>query len=225
MQPFSYVLADCRCHDKLVALGIHGWNLHAEEILNLALRHKGKLKGLRLRKVFLREGSMWKDVLGELRGSMDSLEWISLTGIGYVHPPPSGAEMPEELPAGDDSSDDSDNDGSGYYSHNHVNGDRHDDSSTAGPSTHHHGYGNLDDDDFYEDADSEEEPRTDVREIEFLDLNSPDRPSSILRCNCTELSLVDADEALDDNGGPIGWGKAKEWERWVVNHCPIHGRR
>ena len=167
---------------------------------------------------------MWKDVLAQLKDSMRSLEWISLTGIGYVHPPPTGVEMPEE-PDIDNSSDDSDHDDSGYHSHNLVNGNRSEHGIAAGPSNSHYEYENSDDDDFYEDADSQEEPRSDIREIEFLDLDSPNRSLATFRCNCDELTLEDADAALDDNGGPISWSKAKCWERWVVNRCPVHGAR
>lgn len=158
---------------------------------------------------------------------MNSLEWISLTGIGYAGAPPTGAEMPEELPAGDDSSDESDNGDSGYHSHNHVNGN-----TTSGPSAHHHhaNFSSLNDDEFYGDADSDEEPTNDIREIEFLDLNSSDRSSTRPRCNCDALALTGPVEALEDDGGPIELSKAKMWERWVVNRsvlyqCVIHGRR
>lgn len=155
---------------------------------------------------------------------MRKLEWISLTGIGYAHPPPSGAEMPEELPIEDDSDEDSNNDDSGYYSHHYTNGTNG--STTAGPSEHRNGYTDSEDEnDFYGDADSEEEPRDEVREIEFLDLNIDESPQMSLQCNCAELGTLNADTALDDDGGPISWKKAKIWERWVVNHCPVHGKR
>lgn len=168
---------------------------------------------------------MWKDVLSQLKDSMSSLEWISLTGIGYVHPPPTGVEMPEGPPDIDNSSGDSDNDDSGYYSHNYINGTGSNPGVTAGPSNHYNANSNSDDEDFYNDADSEEEPRNDIGEIEFLDLDSPNRPLATFSCNCDELTLADTDTALNDNGGPISWYKAKCWERWVVNHCPIHGPR
>lgn len=171
---------------------------------------------------------MWKDVLVELRRSMRNLEWISLTGIGYAEPPLTGAEMPEELAPGDGSDDDSDHSDSGWYhSQPQANGGRSTESSTAGPSNSHSHDSNssLDHDDFYDYADSDEDNRGDIHEIEFLDLNPADRSSATVPCNCSELALTDAAEVLKDNGGPIEWNKAKDWERWVVNRCVIHGRR
>ncbi|KAK0330448.1 hypothetical protein LTR94_032805, partial [Friedmanniomyces endolithicus] len=61
--------------EKLVAFGVQGWKLDAEEIIDLALRHRERLKGLRLRDVLLKDGSAWKDVLSVLRDSMYRLEW------------------------------------------------------------------------------------------------------------------------------------------------------
>ena len=180
------------------------------------------MKGLRLRKVFLREGNLWKEVLGQLKDSMANLEWISLTGIGYAHPPMSGAEMPEEFPPVEDSSEESDNDDSGYYSRNYVNGDY---DAVAGSSDDRNGHIGSEDDEFYGDADSEEEPRVDIREIEFMDTNPSEIPQAYVDCNCADLNSSNAEEVLDDDGGPVSWRKAKIWERWVVNRCSLHGRR
>jgi hypothetical protein len=69
--------------DKLVAFGIQGWCLSAEEIIAIARRHKDKLRGLRLRSVYLKPGSRWSDVLHYLRNEMKQLEWVSLRRIGY----------------------------------------------------------------------------------------------------------------------------------------------
>jgi len=40
--------------NKLVAFGIQGWKLTEDEVINLALRHRERLKGLRLRDIVLR---------------------------------------------------------------------------------------------------------------------------------------------------------------------------
>ena len=69
---------------KLVAFGVQSWKLDAEEIVNLALRHKDRLKGLRLRDVRLKDGSTWKDILVTLRNALHRLEWVSLRRIGYA---------------------------------------------------------------------------------------------------------------------------------------------
>jgi hypothetical protein len=70
--------------DKLRAFGIQAWRLDAEEIIQIARRHRKTLRGLRLRDVLLKEGSKWKDVLHMLHSEMDILEWVSLRRIDYA---------------------------------------------------------------------------------------------------------------------------------------------
>jgi hypothetical protein len=67
----------------LDVFGIDSWKISAQDIIDLTQRHKDKLKGLRLRNVYLNHGSMWKDVLSHLRNNLN-LRWISLKGIGYA---------------------------------------------------------------------------------------------------------------------------------------------
>lgn len=69
--------------DKLRAFGIQAWRLDADEIIHLARRHSKSLRGLRLRDVLLKEGSVWKDVLSVLRAEMEQLDWVSLRRIDY----------------------------------------------------------------------------------------------------------------------------------------------
>ena len=70
--------------EKLRAFGVQAWRLDGEEIIELARRHRRTLRGLRLRDVQLREGSMWKDVLKMLREEMEMMEWVSLRRIDYA---------------------------------------------------------------------------------------------------------------------------------------------
>ncbi len=48
---------------KLRAFGIQAWRLDSQEIINIARRHRRTLRGLRLRDVLLRDGSMWEECL------------------------------------------------------------------------------------------------------------------------------------------------------------------
>ncbi|KAK4545533.1 hypothetical protein LTR36_002883 [Oleoguttula mirabilis] len=204
--------------EKLVAFGIQGWKLDAEEIIDLALRHKDRLKGLRLRDVLLKDGSMWKDVLRTLRDSMYRLEWVSLRRIGYARHfddlwLAAGAEVPDDPPPGESDSDTSESE------HDPI----------VGPSTFHHaangGYVS-DPEQSGSDADSDEEPEPEENnEMEFPPLNSPDTPASAPWCNCSGRGHQESVEDLGDDGYTVSNTKRKAWEQWVVRRCPEHSER
>ena len=113
-RPLSLRLEEIFHHvrwDKLLAFGIQAWRLDADEIIELAQRHREKLKGLRLRDVLLKDGSRWKDVLAFLRREMIRLDWVSLRRIGYTanfdeQLARLGAEVPDDPPGGASESDD-----------------------------------------------------------------------------------------------------------------------
>lgn len=201
---------------KLVAFGVQGWKLDADEILDIATRHRDRLKGLRLRDVYLKEGSMWKEVLGKLRDSMHRLEWVSLRRIGYAQLFDdlwrfAGGEIPDDPAPGlsDSESDEDENEplaGSSSFQ-SHANGH----------------FSDYDDSDSNSDSDDERGP--DANEMEFPDLNSPATPASAPWCNCNGHSYTDTAEDLGDDGGPINNSKRKAWEQWVVRRCPEHGER
>ena len=206
--------------DRLVAFGIQGWKLSAEEIINLALRHRERLKGLRLRDVILHDNSLWKDVLGTLRDSMYRLEWVSLRRIGYErdfddHLQAVGAEVPDDLESESESSDEEDYD------------------AFSGPSTSQH-FADHDsyDSDFHdidsasESAfDSDAEHGGDAHNMEFPPLDSPVTPASATWCNCNARSWADSPESLGDDGVCVSNAQRKAWEKWVVRRCPEHGDR
>lgn len=201
---------------KLVAFGIQGWKLDADEILSMAFRHRDKLKGLRLRDVYLKEGSMWKDVLGPLRESMHKLEWLSLRRIGYARIFDdlfsfAGGEIPDD-PAPGLSDSDSDADGN---------------EPLAGPSSFNNNadghFGNDEASD--DDSDSDDERGPDANDMEFPDLNSPSTPASAPWCNCNGHLYTDTADGLGDDGGPINNSVRKAWEKWVVRKCPEHDER
>lgn len=207
--------------EKLVAFGVQGWKLEADEILGLALRHRDRLKGLRLRDVMLREGSLWKDVLGELRDSMYRLEWVSLRRIGYARHfddlwLAAGAEVPDDPPPGESDSN-SDSDVEDY-------------DPMVGPSSAPHNASthmdsDSEDSDTSEDSDFDDEHGPDAHEMDFPTLDSPTTPASATWCNCNGRTYADSPEDLGDNGISVSNSQRKAWEKWVVRRCPEHGER
>ena len=201
--------------DKLLAFGIQGWNLEAEEIINLILRYKDRLKGLRLRDVYLKEGSMWKDVLGTLRDSMRRLEWVSLRRIDYVRHfedvwIAAGAEIPDDPPPGDSDSETDDEE----------------EEPIAGPSNFHPHANGVSSDDVESNAtsDSDDEHGPEANEMDFPDLGSPNTPASAPWCACNGKTFSDTADDLRDNGYSISNRERKAWEEWVVRRCPEHER-
>ncbi|OQO12796.1 hypothetical protein B0A48_02260 [Cryoendolithus antarcticus] len=180
--------------DKLVAFGVQGWKLNADEILGLALRHRDRLKGLRLRDVQLREGNMWKDVLSELRHSMSRLEWVSLRRIGYARSfdeswLAAGAEVLDDEPPGESESDSSEED---YI-------------PVAGPSNAtilqgSAGASSSDESESEGDSETDDEHGPDAHELDFPPLDSPITPASATWCNCNGKAYSDSVENLGDNG-------------------------
>ncbi|KAK0252509.1 hypothetical protein LTR01_005883 [Friedmanniomyces endolithicus] len=214
--------------EKLVAFGVQGWKLDAEEIIDLVLRHRERLKGLRLRDVLLKDGSSWKDVLGVLRESMHRLEWVSLRRIGYARHfdtvwLAAGAEVPEDPPPGESESD----------SEESVE----EDEPIAGSSVcHTTTNGTVESDDEYEQSgseiDSDDERGPESNEMGFPHLNSLDMSSSAPWCNCNGTSHIGSAEDLDDDGHTVGDDgytipnlKRKAWEKWVLRRCPKHSDR
>lgn len=204
--------------ERLVAFGIQGWKLSADDILNLALRHRDRLKGLRLRDVILREGSLWKDVLGGLRDSMCRLEWVSLRRIGYEADfdnrlQAAGAEVPDDLESESESSEE-DYDpfvgpsNSQHYTNFSDEGSRAGDSDFDSAASH-----------------SDDEHGGDAYSMDFPPLDSPVTPASATWCNCNARSWADSPEILRDNGVSVSHLDRKAWEKWVIRRCPEHGER
>jgi hypothetical protein len=201
--------------DKLLAFGIQAWRLDADEIINLARRHRERLRGLRLRDVLLKDGSRWKDVLAFLQKDMLRLDWVSLRRIDYEKHFDEqwvvGAEVPDDHPIGSDSDEESDEwdddwehqgNGDGI---NNISGDDHSDASR-------------------DDSDSEigiEQPEQGGH-MEFPPL-SPDTPASVPWCNCNgRTSHAEDADALGDDGVAVTNSQRKFWEKWVVGKCAEH---
>lgn len=203
---------------KLIAFGVQGWKLDGDEIISLARRHREKLRGLRLRDVLLKDGSMWKDVLGFLRNEMLRLDWVSLRRCGYAkrfdeywaNP---GIEVPDDPPGGASESDDESDD---LYRADSDAGTSGDGDSNFGseyfsPSEH-------------EESDDEHGPA--AHTIHFPSrLNSPDTPNSIPWCSCNGQNYPESVEDLGDDSTFVDNAKRKMWEKWVLGRCPEHDLR
>jgi hypothetical protein len=194
-------------------LGVAGWDLSSEEIINLALRHQ-KLRGLRLRDVHLKEGSMWKDVLGSLKYSLSRLRWISLRRIGYVPTMEDmengGAEVPDDQPwALSESETDSDDEDGAPGPSDPTRRIHREAEATNG----HQSNGRLSSD---EDSDSESEHEFESHATDFPNLDSPttQTPAPYEEDIWADNQLFPDD--LDDDGRSISNAKRKIWEQWVV---------
>lgn len=196
--------------EKLLAFGIQGWKLDADEIIGLARRHRDRLRGLRLRDVLLKDGSRWQDVLVSLRDDMSRLDWVSLRRIDYAKHFDEqwslGVEVPDDHFLGSDSSSD------GYSD----DWDPHDVDSDA-PNDQSHDYGSdvsFDESDAASEAGSEEPEQG--GDLHFPPM-SPDTPASAPWCNC--VSHTNSIEALGDDGITVTNSQRKFWEKWVVRQA------
>lgn len=209
-QPLELRLEEIFHHihwEKLRAFGIQAWRLDADEIINLARRHRYSLRGLRLRDVQLKRGSMWKDVLAMLRAEMELLDWVSLRRIDYSdhfdEVWASSIEVPDYPPG---SASDSDNEDD-FDAHVHI-----DDEDL------------FDYDDPMSDRDSDEQSNADTDhgpDANGLRL-SPDTPVSLPWCTCSRSSYPATADDLGDNGQVVVYQQRKLWEKWVIGRCPEH---
>ena len=204
-QPLEMRLEDIFHHihwEKLRAFGVQAWRLEASEIIALARRHRKTLRGLRLRDVQLKDGSMWKDVLAMLREEMEQLDWVSLRRVDYaLHFDEVWAgsmEVSDYAPGGASDSDDEDE----FHAHVDIQHDVYE--SEDGDSDGH------------SDIDTDHGP--DANELAL----SPDTPSSLPFCTCSRSSFPATADDLGDNGRYVVYQQRKMWEKWVVGSCPEH---
>ena len=188
--------------ERLRAFGIQSWRLDADEIISMARRHSKTLRGLRLRDVQLKEGSMWKDVLTMLREEMDLLDWVSLRRVDYSRHFDelwrNSMEVPDDPPGGASDSDDEDN----FSARLSMPGND--------------GDSEAEDSDEQSNADTDNGP-----EANDISL-SPDTPISLPFCTCSRSSYPARADDLGDNGQYVNYQQRKMWEKWVVGRCPEH---
>ncbi|KAL8767297.1 MAG: hypothetical protein Q9209_006135 [Squamulea sp. 1 TL-2023] len=191
--------------ERLRAFGIQAWRLNADEIVQLARRHRTTLRGLRLRDVQLREGSMWKDVLAMLRHEMEQLDWVSLRRVDYSkHFDELWADSMEIVDGslGGSESDDEDD----YPAHFSVPGSEDDREEDI----------DIDSEDEHSLADTDHGP--DANEIAL----SPNTTASLPFCTCSRSSNPASADELGDNGMFVYYQQRKMWEQWVIGRCPEH---
>lgn len=191
---------------KLRAFGIQAWRLNSQEIIDIARRHRRTLRGLRLRDVLLRDGSMWKDVLAMLREEMDNLEWVSLRRIDYSNhfddELGNGAEISDIQSFPNSDSDDEDMFGA-YNSDGHL-----DDQSDLGEES----------DDDMGSSNDDHGPMANQLEL------SPDTTVSSKSLDERLKSFDDQTaEELEDNGIKVVYQQRKSWEEWVVSKPRSNG--
>ncbi|EGC41173.1 F-box domain-containing protein [Histoplasma capsulatum var. duboisii H88] len=189
--------------EKLRAFGIQAWRLDSEEIIEFARRHRRTLRGLRLRDVLLKEGSMWKDVLSMLREEMENLEWVSLRRIDYSN------AFDEKWATSADISDiqsfpNSDSEDDDLF-------DRYD----AADNADNDDYESIgDESDGMSSHNGDNGPR--AHQIEL----SPDTATSLISPFArwtTPLTSISVDE-LEDNGVNVEYRQRKLWEEWVISN-------
>ena len=189
--------------EKLRAFGIQAWRLTADEIIRLARRHNKTLRGLRLRDVQLREGSMWKDVLTMLRTEMEQLDWVSLRRVDY-------SRHFDELWA--DSMEVGDGSLGGSESDNEDDFPAH----FSVPGSNNASEDEYDSEDEHSIADTDHGP--DANEIAL----SPNTTASLPFCTCSRSSDPASADDLGDNGLFVLYQQRKMWEKWVIGRCPEH---
>lgn len=189
--------------EKLRAFGIQAWRLDADEIIQLARRHQRTLRGLRLRDVQLREGSMWKDVLAMLRMEMEQLDWVSLRRVDY-------SKHFDELWANSMEV----RDGS-------IEGSESDDEDVFPAHFSAPGSANESEDDYdseYEPSVADTDHGPDANDIAL----SPNTTASLPFCTCSRSSNPASADDLGDNGMFVYHHQRKLWEKWVIGRCPEH---
>ncbi|EEP77928.1 predicted protein [Uncinocarpus reesii 1704] len=195
--------------ERLRAFGIQSWRLDSHEIINFARRHRKTLRGLRLRDVLLKEGSMWKDVLSMLHDEMEQLEWVSLRRIDYSN------AFDEKWAASADISDiqffpNSDSEAEDMFDvYEGQNGHTDDDMSIGEES------------DGLSDHNGDDGPR--ANQIELAPDTAINAPIFQLPPSTNQwelLSTVSADE-LDDNGMNVEYRQRKIWEAWVISNTKV----
>ncbi|CAO1596315.1 MAG: hypothetical protein LQ349_004764 [Xanthoria aureola] len=191
--------------EKLRAFGIQSWRLDADEIVQLARRHRTVLRGLRLRDVQLREGSMWKDVLAMLRSEMEQLEWVSLRRVDYAkHFDELWADCMEIVDGSlEGSESDNEDDFPAHF-------------SVAGSDNDQEDGIDFDSEDDHSLADTDQGP--DANEIAL----SPNTTASLPFCTCSRSSDPASADDLGDNGIFVFYQQRKMWEQWVIGRCPEH---
>jgi hypothetical protein len=191
--------------NNLAVFGIDGWRLDAQDIINMANRHRYRLRGLRLRNVYLNDGSTWKDVLVNLRTKL-RLEWVSLKNIGYSAQYISNPALAENLILPDYSSTSSEGShmGDDDSDLDHAVDDDRDDADDYTTDDDTHSFGD----------DVEELVNQSDDDLDGMARRGR-RSSRLDHRYSMDFASADPDE-LQDNGENVSQSKRRLWERWVT---------
>ena len=197
---------------RLRAFGIQAWRLDSDEIINFANRHRRTLRGLRLRDVLLKEGSMWKDVLAFLHDELNSLEWVSLRRIDYSN------AFDEKWAASADISDIQSFPNSDSEDDNHLweyDDDEHGDSDVGdGDDDENSSIGS--ESDGMSSHNGDDGPR--ANQLELSPDTAVSAPSVMLPFGYRSEPLTSVTvEDLGDDGTDVEYRQRKLWEEWVVS--------
>lgn len=181
---------------KLRVLGIGSWMLRAEEIINIAQRHRDTLKGLRLSEIHLMDGGRWKDVAVALKAQMKKLEWVGLQDIGYERGyVRRGAyiETYSDTSSEEDYEEGVEFDGMSVGSNSHIHPSQADDDVI---------YGNV----FTSSEDTGSSSG----------LSSSGNAANASFGSLRTLDETDSEEDLEDYGITVSPSQRRHWERWII---------
>ncbi|PWW80105.1 hypothetical protein C7212DRAFT_273691 [Tuber magnatum] len=182
---------------KLRVLGIGSWMLRAEEIIGIAKRHQGTLKGIRLSEVYLADGDRWRDVVIALKTHMKTLDWVSFQDIGYES---EHVRKVSYIETYSDSSSEGDEDDSLEM----------DTESISSSSSHVHS-SQAGDDVIYGNVFTSSED-TGISS----DTSSLGDGANAGMGNLGEKEECEFEEDLEDYGLTVSQAQRKHWERWIV---------
>lgn len=234
--PFESIFRDAHWAN-LRYIGFGAWKLSSADIIRFVLRHQ-TLTSIRLRRVLLKEGSKWSDVLKILRLKMH-LRWVSLRGVGYAN---EEIRMPlfidDDLYASDSDSDGSESDGerdaSSDESHTaHLSESDEEGNSEGGSEVEDdrdRDSGNSEQDNVSHDEDTLTSESDLGGELEQTTSNLTadnqimvDHPSTVsslrTHCNCIGFAWESLENDMGLSPSKELW---KSWQAWVINRCPEH---
>ncbi|CUS08253.1 unnamed protein product [Tuber aestivum] len=182
---------------KLRILGIGSWMLKAEEVIGIAKRHQGTLKGIRLSEVYLADGDRWRDVAIALNTHMKKLDWVSFQDIGYESEYVRKVAYVETY--SDTSSEEDEDDSLEMDAESISSSSSHVHPSQAGDDVI---YGNV----FTSSEDAGISS----------DTSSLDGGANAGVGGLGEREECEPDEDLEDYGLTVTQAQRKHWERWIV---------
>lgn len=236
--PLESVFQNMRWH-HLRYFGIHMWSLDGDEIIKLLRRHRN-LRSVRLRQIYLKEGSRWEDVLRVIKQEFN-LKWLSLFRIGYqrsagiplnyVHDEDSDDEYPHDNEGsesgwegsqdGEDYGNESDGTGGSAFSPSGSEEGEDDEDDEEGNDNNNHAF--QDDDSDHEGAngqsaslDLQREPVADPNPAPPPPLEREAQAYTLPECKCHDPI------SIPDNGVMVEQAQYLSWERWAVDNCKRH---